>query len=210
MNRLLVLWLLTFIEISLAHPTSFKGSTGLMSQTTSKRDHYQVNYSHEYYLATGAHLYQDREGDDMRRAGFLSSNFLLFRENSQRFQANLYGIIGAGSSELSGEKETAGLYRIQADIEDRKYYFLINQTGISTKKQRELDQRTIRLGTAPYVGNFEDLHMWLIAEWQESRRFASKPRTEFTPILRLFYQNVLLEIGRSVSGDMKFNTIIHF
>lgn len=206
---LILLLLASGTTILHAHPTSFKGSVGVMGYHSPGLTHNQINYSKEYWLAFGIHHYTI-PNESGKNASFASSNFLLKRWNGAAYQGNLYAVTGVGQSSLSGNSEDAGLMAMQFDIEDRKYYFLTKASIIATNEGNHLKNHTVRLGIAPYVENFDGIHSWLILDFQETEFFADKKTTELTPTLRVFYKNLLFEIGQSFSGETKFNYISHF
>lgn len=192
------------------HPVSFKDSVGIMGNHSPSLSHVQLNYSWRYWLATGIHYYKRPDFQENRYASFASVNLLLKRWNTERFQANLYGILGAGHSELNDEPRFIGAATVQFDIEDRKYYFLIKHMQLQSEEGAELNESKVRLGIAPYVEGYDGIHSWLILEYQSWRYLDSSRKEELTPLLRVFYRNLLFEIGQSFEGMTKFNYIAHF
>ena len=102
------------------------------------------------------------------------------------------------------------MYKLQFDIEDRKLYFLAKADRIIADNQEDYRALNIRLGIAPYVEGFTGIHSWLILDWTESKVIGENHQTELTPTLRVFYRNLLFEIGQSFSGKTVFNYISHF
>ena len=121
--------------------------------------------------------------------------------------------IGETSIGVEGSQR-AGIGLLQFDIEDRNFYFLCKQlrifNGWGAGAQTDLTQTMVRLGLAPYVVNFDGIHSWLILEWQELSFFKDQSDVEVTPFVRVFYKNLLFEIGQSFDGATKFNYITHF
>lgn len=193
-----------------AHPTSFKGSKGIMGNHTPFLSHHQLNYSFEYYFATGVH-YISRPDKENRWASFASGNLLAKRWNGSGHQANLYINLGMGASALNeASAQPAGFGLIQFDIEDRDYYFLIKHLRSESDEQTEFHQSIIRFGITPYVDPFDGFHSWVILEAQSSRFADGGGVDDVTPFLRFFYRNFLFEIGQSFDGATKFNYITHF
>lgn len=193
-----------------AHPVSFKNSIGLMGQHTPDLSHVQLNYSYRHWLAFGAHHYKRVAAEEDLHASFVSVNGLLKRWNGSKFQANIYGLLGVGQSELSGQSRTAGLGLLQFDIEDREYYFLAKHSQVLTEKETELMQSTLRFGLAPYVAPYGGVHSWFIFQIERREFTEEKQTTSLTPFLRVFHRNVLFEIGQSFDGQTRFNYISHF
>ncbi len=194
---------------SKAHPVSYKGSVGIMGQNSPIMSHNQINYSFQHWVASGIHYFK-RPGISNRDGFFASSNFLIKRWNGKGLQANIYANIGLGESSLNAESKLAGLGLLQFDIENRNYYFLTKHLRIESANGRELAQSVMRIGIAPYVVNFEGMHSWLILEWQKTDFKDGPDVSDLTPFLRIFYKNLLFEIGQSFDGLTKFNYITHF
>ncbi len=196
--------------LSHSHPTSFKGSVGVMGYHANLLTHNQLNYSFKHWYAMGVHHIRRPQLQSANHATLLSSNFLVKRWNGSSYQANLYGVLGGGISELSGKSEGVGMGLVQFDIEDRKYYFLAKHMEMFNENEVELSQSVVRFGIAPYQGGFNDLHTWIIVEWQRNLFLGGRPIKDVTPFLRFFYQNILFEFGQSYRGVTRFNYISHF
>lgn len=193
-----------------AHPVAFKDSKGFMGYHSPSLTHTQFNYSGNYWWAVGAHYYKRSNLTKNDKAQFISGNILFKRWNGKALQANLYGILGAGQSNFSGESKGALLTGLQYDIEDRDYYLLLKHQAIRNKDNKEYQHSSVRLGFTPYVGDFEDIHSWIIFEWTSTQFNSESVQKELTPMLRFFYKNLLFEIGQSFDGNTKFNYITHF
>ncbi len=193
-----------------SHPVAFADSIGIMGHHAPIMTHNQVNYSFKHWFAAGVHHFRRPNLLQPTHATLASANFLLKRWNGSNYQANIYGVIGAGQSELSGRPEGVGMGILQFDIEDREYYFLARHLEIHNDQRAEYRQSVVRVGLAPYQGRFDDIHSWLILEWQNNDFVGTGPQSDITPYLRLFYQNLLFEIGQSFRGITRFNYIVHF
>ena len=171
--------------------------------------HNQLNYSWRYWFATGVHHIR-RHSVKNANATLGSLNFLLKRWNGSGLQANLYGVIGGGHSEISGDPKTIGMAALQFDIEDRDYYFLAKHQQLFNDKFTELEQTVVRAGVTPYIDPFDGFHTWIILEWQDFAFNRESNQSDITPYLRFFYRNILFEIGQSFTGVTRFNYITHF
>lgn len=210
MHRIFIFAALLTASAAGAHPVGYAGSRGVMGYHSPSLSHVELSYSFKHWFATGVHHYVIPSDTEDLHASFATANFLLKRWNSDAFQANLYAVAGAGQSELSGLAEGAGLGQLQFDIEDRRYYFLAKHTRIFTDKETDLEQSMLRIGFAPYQGRFEEPHFWLILEGERQIFAENTDEESLTPFLRLFYRNILFEIGQSFDGHTKFNYITHF
>ena len=193
-----------------AHPVSFEGSKGVMGYHSPLLTHFQLNYSFKYWFAVGAHHFEVPNVRPDQFANFASANFLLKRWNGPNYQANIYGVLGVGHSKLRQNSEGAMLTKLQFDIEDRQYYFLTSYSQINSESQTELRDTVVRLGVAPYVGKYDDIHSWIILEYRNNEIGNQSPFDDVTPFLRVFYKNLLFEFGQSFNGLTRFNYIAHF
>ena len=66
----------------------------------------------------------------------------------------------------------------------------------------------IKLGIAPYIGDYGDLHTWLMIEINNYPESADV--LTITPLVRLFYQTHLIEIGSNDKNKFLFNYTIRF
>src|SRR5690606_14285081 len=98
---------------------------------------------------------------------------------------NVYGVLGAGQSELSGTPEASGFSLVQFDIEDRKYYFLAKYADLYNENKSDLRQATLRAGIAPYIEKYDGIHSWFILEWHQFRFSSSDSSEDLTPLLRI-------------------------
>ena len=197
---------------SLAHPTSYEGSTGLMSYNQPDLNLLELNYSWKYWFATSVrHLNFNKDFlNKEARATYASLNFLAYRHNTDKLQANLYLAGGAGVSNIDTKSKDSGFGLAQFDIEDRKFYFLAKHQVLFDKEDYELQISNVRAGMAPYVAPADGIHSWLILEYlsQNFRNF--KTSEDLGPLLRVFYKNLLFEVGYTFKGLSKFNFISHF
>ena len=202
---------LSFFALKLySHPVAFKDSVGIMGYHSPLMTHNQVNYSFRHWFALGAHHLTRPLINRNNRATLLSGNLLLKRWNAENLQANIYMNFGLGQSDFSGKSTALGYGLVQFDIEDRKYYFLSKHEQLLDEKQTDFKQSTVRLGFTPYLDGFEGIHSWLILEYQHLEFAGGDRQEQLTPFLRIFYRNLLFEIGQSLKGMTMFNYITHF
>jgi hypothetical protein len=114
----------------------------------------------------------------------------------------VYGGVGGGS-QLAAEGA------VEADWETRKLYSSLKATVVGVRGSDTLAMYQLRAGFAPYIGGFEDLHSWLIAQAQYFP-FADQEKLRVGPVVRLFYRNVLTEIGVSARGTWNLNFMVHW
>lgn len=195
-------------NVANAHPIGFRDSVGVMTTFSKDERNVEINYSLRHWLAVSTKSFWFTRGTDRPDVLLGGVNGLIHRWNGENYQGNLYAETGFGRSRLSGSDRGAYYVGLLGDIEDRKYYALAHISTLRNSSGRETNHYKIRLGIAPYVEEFSALHTWLILQADRYTHVSS--RYHLTPFLRFFYRNVLWEIGSSLQGDLKLNTIIHF
>lgn len=208
MKIVLLQFVLLCSSVVMAHPVSFSDSIGIMGAHSENQTHLQVNYSWKYWFATGVHNIQ--RVSDEKNISLLSANFLAKRWNTDRFQANLYGLLGAGQSEWGAYSESVYFTGAQFDIEDRKHYFLTKYKQVYNDDNTHYSNANIRLGFAPYVGSFNDLHIWYILDYSVEKYLGGEEKYALAPTLRFYYENVLWELSAPINGGLGFKYIIHY
>lgn len=194
-----------------AHPTSFQGAKSLMSESTSMARHMMFTYSHRYWLASAAH-YTRVELENQPQtfeASLIGVNTLLKRWNNPTSQGNVY-LSAAHGLEFSDPLKNRQVSKADFDIdwEDRRFYFATGYTRYFRENQagKDLQMKKLRLGFAPYLGEFKELNTWFIVEAMQIQN----QTVSITPMFRFYYKNVLWEVGSSLRGEWMFNFMIHY
>lgn len=198
------------ISNAFAHTVSYKGANSLMFSNGSQMSNWTLNHSFTSKIA-GATSYLRFENEDAKREAYLvRGNFLLKRWNELASQGNLYFSLGQGMMKKNNKFDAAGLYSIEADWESRKYYVAFMHEGLMSYKSSDdqIFMTKFRMGFAPYLADFEELNAWAILEVKNVSKM--KKDITITPLIRLFYHNVLMEMGISSKGESEFNFMIHF
>ena len=65
---------------------------------------------------------------------------------------------------------------------------------------------SLRVGHAPYLAEYDELNIWLMLQYMNHPRGLNRHMT--TPIVRMFYKNVLWELGVSTDGTFIINFAI--
>ena len=120
---------------------------------------------------------------------------------------HVYFIGGGGTYEFDRVTRTTALGGVEADWESRKYYVSSKLTGLWPNGDDNTYVQTYRAGIAAYPSEFDEISAWLILDVQHINR--RERELTVTPVMRLFYRNVLTEIGASFTGDFMLNFMIH-
>lgn len=201
-----LLTLLVSSEAARAHPVAFRGSVGVMGYHSKDMTDLELNYSVRHWFAPSVQALRFTEGTNQPDAWLGKANFLLYRRNGEASQLNVYGRLGGGYARLNGG---GGAYSagFTADAENRQLYFLAQADTLRRGSDTLATFWKARVGFAPYVTGFEQLHTWLVLE--ANQKSLGEKRVNLVPTLRFFYQNVLWEVGSTLSGDLHLNYIIH-
>ncbi len=210
MRQLYIFLLIATLQgasISEAHPVSFQGAVSLMSYNKEKENEFLITYSATHWLAAGLTYYkiEDTEYTIPR------VNFLAKRWNNEDSQGNIYLSTGYGSERSQNERTGVTLASIETDWESRKYYTSLQYNKFFRQDSDAIDRSDFehskaRFGMAPYLAEFNDINTWLIIQFEKMN---DKP-VETTQFVRLFYKNVLIELGATIGGGWAFNYMVHF
>lgn len=203
-----VFLLLGLVSAQQAHarPVSFPGGWMIMQMNDGSYNSLMVNYSPTAQYSVGART--DYMSEDETWMHTLNYNRLLKRWNGPDSQANIFLMTGAGVGEDHGDTAPAAFGGIEADWETRRYYTLYENRFIGSSAINESFSQRARLGIAPYIGGYNDIHTWLMV--QVDHRPSERDNITITPFIRLFNQEVLGELGFSNHKDVMFNITMQF
>jgi hypothetical protein len=192
----------------LAHPVSYKGATGIMSYNSTTMNEILVTYSLNYNFAF-AHIYISEKNSEFHIPRL---NFLAKRWNNEDSQGNFYLSAGSGIEKYNSTHSNVRLTEVILDWESRKYYtylehlYMLRDNKDNPLWQERDDNHTkVRLGFAPFLADYNDLNIWLIAQATKH----NSEDTETTQFMRFYIKNVLWEIGADFKGGFAFNFMVH-
>jgi hypothetical protein len=204
----------SYSKLGLAHPVSFKGSLGIMTFNSPKSTEHYINYSVTHRWAPTLRFFENRDaqGEVESRYLYPQLSFLLKRWNRPASQGNLYFSAGYGSAwhkNNNAYTQTGShLIDIEADWEDRSYYVSAKAKFQDIGDQEYFnDAYRFRIGHAPYKAAFDELNTWLI--YQEAWMPQSEDQVTRTLLMRMFYRNILFELGAQFDGKLVFNFMTH-
>lgn len=192
-----------------AMSVSWQGSTAIMTNNQPFLNDWLAAYSFRNDMAIAARYMRMTMSDGSEMKLYVPQfDYLLKRWNEKDFQANLYVNGAFGAENFQGASSTVGVGTFEADVESREYYFSAkvqaNLVGIGPN----VYQNEVRLGAAPFKADYEEIAGWLILSLQNNPQLLRS--FSVTPMIRIFYKNILLEAGSSAQGDWMLNTMIHF
>lgn len=191
-----------------ARPISYPGGWTVMQTNTGDFSSVHAHFSPTFQDSIG--LYSERNwGEDWHFTG-IQYNRLVKRWNETGSQSNLYLKGGLGQADPFGpdSAEAAGFIGVAADWETRRWFTSYEVRAYTLGFDRTVRQAA-RVGVAPYIGDFGDLHTWLMLEMEALPE--SEAPTTLTPLIRFFYGVQLIELGYTPeTEEYLLNWIVRF
>ncbi len=197
----LVLILVIIVSLSgtvHARPVSYPGGWTFMQKSNGSYSSIHVHYSPTASDSIGMYIERNWQ-EDITFTG-VQYNRLVKRWNGRKSQANFYVKAGVGQAQPFGKNgaQIAGFTELAMDWETRRWF-----TEYKIRATDYADNQSIhhsgRLGIAPYIGNYGDLHTWLMVQ-VENHPESNKPTTT-TPLVRLFKGVQMLELGYTIEHE---------
>lgn len=157
---------------------------------------YSVGWRHEYLRGPEAH------------ADSVQLNNLLKRWNAPASQANLYLKSGVGVAYNNDNTDPVGFTGLAADWENRRYFTSYENRFFWAGDTDKYVAHTARVGITPYIGDYGDLHTWLML--QADYDAGKADNFSLTPLVRFFKGPDLLEAGFNSDKGMLFNYVHRF
>ncbi len=200
-----------FIPSVHARPVSYPGGWTTMIMNNGDRHSLHLHYSPTAKYSLGYKLEYWRDGD--YTINTLQMNNLLKRWNMPDAQANLYlksgvGVAYSDNGNFDGETDLAAFTGIAADWENRRFFTSYENRYTEAGDIDDFYMQSARVGVAPYIGDYGDLHTWLMLEVEHTPE--AEDNFTVTPLVRLFKDVHLIEAGVSNHGDVLFNWIIRY
>ena len=195
-----IICLLSVISFGLdARPISYTGGSTLMVYSDNMKDSLYYHYSPSYKYSVGIESIRDKYFiDNYSHARF---TYLLNRKNTENSQRNLYFQSG-----LSSKGFNEFFYGMHGDWETRRFFVGF---GLKETKRKILDysEQYYQIGVAPYLGNYGDLHTWIMIKAKEN---SLENKWSTYPVLKFFKGNVLMEFGYSKKTEWDVHLMYRF
>ena len=189
-----------------ARPVSYPGGWTFITENDGDVNAALLHYSPTAKTSLGYRFEDHRDQNFAIHA--LQMNNLLKRWNEKDSQANLYlksglGVAHGHGGVSEGKTEAAGFMGFAADWEDRRFFTSYQNRYTKAGDIGDSFMQSARVGVAPYVGDYGDLHTWLMLEVKHTPE--GENNLSVTPLVRLFKDVHLLEAGVSNHGEVLFN-----
>lgn len=200
-------WVFVLTGVSFARPVSFEGGWTLYESLDADSIALLAHYSPRQDFSLG--LRSEYMRDKKWVFGGIQLNNLLKRWNFPDAQMNFYLESSAGTAYSDHDKfhnrtEAAGFSGVSFDWENRRFYCAYKNRYLYAGSIDKFFEERLWLGAAPYIGEYGDIHTWLMLEVRHKPE--ASDNVVLTPFLRFFKGTVMFEIGVSQYGDV-MNTL---
>lgn len=191
-----------------ARPVSYPDGWTIMQRNNGDRSALHVHYSPTFKDSIGVYVERNWT-DDLQFTG-IQYNRLVKRWNGSGSQGNLYAKFGLGQADPFGARgaELSGFTEIAADWETRRWFtsYALRATDFAGNQSLH---HSARLGAAPYIGDYGDLHTWFMLQMDNQPDAGTSLTT--TPMVRFFKGVQMVELGYTIENkEMIFNWIVRF
>lgn len=199
---------LVSIKSAFARPISYSGGTTLMLMNDAMKNSIHLHYSPSYKYSVG-YVGQNYRMQEVTTNG-VQLNRLVKRWNQKESQGNIYLKSSFGQANHSSKDDIYGFTSIAGDFETRRYFISYeNRFTKSTRNIINQFEQSARVGVAPYLENYGNIHTWLMLEVSHQPKFKGD-KIITTPLIRLFKGTDLVEFGVSSNSRVLFNYIKRF
>ncbi len=191
------------VQSASANPVSFRGGYGVMPAYNKDWFDVQLNYSVTNRYALGASSYYREGKDSTAEFGIGQFNYLVKRWNELDSQANVNASVGLGGRHDSVKDDAVAAYAaLEVDYETRRIYYQLSAETLQSDDNVQFSRYRARGGIAPYKSTFDELNTWLVMQIDIMPEMEESVRV--TPMVRLFYENFVLEAGASIDEGTPF------
>jgi DNA-binding transcriptional MerR regulator len=198
--------MLMFPAAAMAKPIPYAGGWMIMQENGQFENLLHVVYAPSAHYSIGLSEERFRERDYwLHSAQF---NYLVKRWNMPDAQANIFFLSGAGVAQKGDDTQPAAWGGLLGDYETRRVLVSYENHVIDAGPIDHMFWQKGRVGVAPYIGGYDDLHTWLML--QVEHQPGMNDSVVVTPLVRLFKGNILTEFGVSSNRRLLFNWNLTF
>ena len=199
MKALIIIVSLLVASTSMSRPISYVGGHTLMANSGAQSDNIYWHYTPNIKYSLGLDYQKDKISGEAFPSARLT--YLINRKNTATSQRNLYVKAGFGLDSRDNH-----FYSLSGDWETRRLF-----GGFSAKQVSgigyDLFEQRVKLGVAPYLGAYGDLHTWLMIE--SKKNDLDNKRVTY-PVMRFFKGGALIEGGYHEKTDWDIHLMYRF
>ena len=195
-----ILVIIFFNSLCYTHPVIWKNGIVANVKYTNKISEIKTHYSISNKWAIGAHAISIDQNSYL----MVQNNALIKRWNRKKSQANIYLFSGVGAN--LNTSNTIGHFGIQSDWETQSLYTQASIDGFYTTNTYYII--STRFGFAPYIGSYNNINTWLILQCSNYIK-NNNHELSILPVIRLFKDNVLIELGSNFNSNHLINFMFH-
>lgn len=182
-----------------ARPISYSGGSTLMGFSDRYKDSVYYHYSPTFKYSLGIEAITEKQRDSDQ--AYARATYLLNRKNTRHSQRNLYLHSGLSSRGLDEH-----FYGVFGDWETRRWFTSFGYQHTKTRNG-DYDDQFLQLGVAPYLGEYGDLHTWLMVKARKNTRHDGWAAY---PVLKLFKGGFLVEFGYHPKAEWDIHLVQRF
>lgn len=194
-----------------ARPVSYPGGWTGMVMNSGDANSLHIHYSPTAKYSAGLKAEHNRGLEYSLYAGQI--NNLIKRWNMPDAQANIYlksgvGIAYSDEGQHDSKTEATAYTGVAMDWENRRFFTSYENRYLEAGDIDNRFMQKARVGVAPYIGDYGDLHTWLMLEVEHEPK--DPDTVTVTPLVRMFKDVHLVEAGISNHGKVMFNWVIRY
>jgi len=183
-----------------ARPISYSGGTTIMYKSDTFNDSIYLHYSPTYKYSIG--LERAKNKFYKSTENYFRFTYLVNRKNTDISQRNLYFQSGVLVDDADGF-----FYGMHGDWETRRWFSGFGYKDTKNAFGQDYTDQYIQLGVAPYVGDYGDLHTWIMIKTKKN----SLTNTQSTyPELKFFKGSTLVKFGYSDKTEWDLHLMYRF
>ena len=183
-----------------ARPISYSGGSTVMLKSDNMSKSIYYHYSPTYKYSVGIENLENKFFN--KNKNYLRLTYLINRKNTDISQRNLYFQSGVLVDDADGF-----FYGIHGDWETRRWFSGFGYKDTKNTFGQDYTDQYIQLGVAPYVGDYGDLHTWIMIKTKKN----SLTNTQSTyPELKFFKGPTLVKFGYSDKAEWDLHFMYRF
>lgn len=183
-----------------ARPISYSGGTTIMYKSDTFNDSIYLHYSPTYKYSIGLERVKNKFYKNTEN--YFRFTYLVNRKNTDISQRNLYFQSG-----VLVDDAASFFYGMHGDWETRRWFSGFGYKDTKNTFGQDYTDQYIQLGVAPYVGDYGDLHTWIMIKTKKN----SLTNTQSTyPELKFFKGPALVKFGYSDKTEWDLHLMYRF